>query len=71
MRGGFWLNRHITFIVPKKLFTVYFALYTVNVWGGSWWLKTSYGGGGWLETSEYRHMRERGSIIAKKTSYNV
>jgi len=34
-------------------------------------LKTSYGGGGWLKTSEYRHMVRRGSKIAQKTSYDI
>jgi len=33
---------------------------------GSGWLKTSYGEGGWLKTSEYRLMG-RGSKIAQKT----
>jgi len=31
-------------------------------------LKTSYGGGGWQKTSEYRHMGEKGSKIAQKTT---
>jgi len=40
---GVWLNRHIIFIVAKKL-NLYLTLFTVYV-GRRVWLKTSYGGG--------------------------
>jgi len=39
---GVWPNHHITFIVAKKAsFTIYLALFTTYVGGGSW-LKMSY-----------------------------
>jgi len=31
----------------------------------------SYGGGGWLKTSEYRHKGERGLKLLKKPSYDI
>jgi len=65
-----WSNRHITFIVAEKVyFTVPLALFTVYVAGRAW-PKTSYGGGGWLKTSENRHMGE-GYKIALNTVYDI
>jgi len=55
-----WPNCHITFIVVKT--SLIYSLFTLlrYIWGGGrrglGWLKTSFGGGGWLKTSEYRHM---------------
>jgi len=45
-RGG-WLNRHITFVVPKKSLNLQFILlYLRYKWGGVGW-KLYMGGGGW------------------------
>jgi len=50
--------------------TVPLALFTVYVKGGGC-LKKSYGEREWLKTSEYRHIRWRGSKIAQKPSYDI
>jgi len=47
-------------MVGLPLLTVY-----VGICRGGSWLKTSYGGGGWQKTSEYRHMGGRVKNFSK------
>jgi len=53
--------------VAKKLYLQFILLYLRYMRGEGVWLKTSYGGRGWLKTSEYRHLGGRGFKMAKKT----
>jgi len=70
---GVWPNRHITFVVAKKLNLQFTLLYLRYTWrDGLVENIIKWGGGGWLKTSEYRHMgKERGSKIAQKPSYDI
>jgi len=52
------LKHHMTLregVCSNRQSTVYFALFTVYVGEGGW-LKMSYGGRGWLKTTEYHHI---------------
>jgi len=54
---GVWPNYHITFIVAKTSLIYSLFCSTYGICGGRGWFKTSNGeGGGWLKTSEYRHV---------------
>jgi len=66
-----WLNCHITLIVAKKLNLQLILLYLRYMWeeGVGW--KRHMGGRGWLKTSEYRHIGERGLKLLKKPSYDI
>jgi len=67
---GVWPNRHVTFIVAKKLNLQFiFSQFTVYVGEGGW-LKASYGGRGLAEKSEYRH-KGGGSLKLLKNRHMI
>jgi len=68
-RGG-WPNRHITFIVAKKLDLQFILLYLRYMWGGGGdWLKTSYGG--LAENVRIPSYGGRGLKLLKNPSYDI
>jgi len=70
MKGLVWFG-HITYIVAENFkFAVPLALFTVYR-GGEVPRKRHMGEGGWLKTSEYRHMGERGLKLLKEPSYDI
>jgi len=63
---GAWPNRHITFIVAKKLNLQFNLLYLRYMLGEGLVENVIWSGRDWLKTSEYRHIGRRGFKIAQK-----
>jgi len=54
-------------MVANQLNLQLILLYLRYMWERGLIENVIWGGGGWLKTSEYRHMERRGSKIAQKT----
>jgi len=67
-----WLNRHITFIVAKKslIYGVFCSIYGVCK-GRGLVENVIWGKRGWLKTSEYRHIGERGLKLPQKNRHMI